>query len=374
MKKSFFFAILALTFSLQRSAAAEYQILSRWLQEIAPTQNALTEFQRADLAGLTIEGKDFFLASPDGSVQKRGLSTGAIQWKTKLEGPSQSGWALYAGSLYGGDTRGHIYSINAETGAIQWKTLTKGVFFSKPLVNSDQIWVMNSLGSLQSYERETGRFLWQQNDPGAITTSLWSFQGPLFFQNLVLAGFPSAILQAFDPVSGKAIWNESFQTSTASSDSFNDLKAITVSGDDLFASSFNGNLRVWQSANGSKKLLWEKKLSLHAPLTIGKDGMIFLSARDGTVQALDSKTGFVKWQYQILRGLGTQVALSQNNIWVGTSAGEVFIFSLDGKLISKSNDYQAAIWNAPVILNDNEALVLTSKANLRRVHLVKTKL
>ncbi|MBN8555647.1 MAG: PQQ-binding-like beta-propeller repeat protein [Deltaproteobacteria bacterium] len=373
MKKGIFSFIFASTFSLQIASAAEYQIFGRWLQEISRTENALTRFQRVDLAGLVIEGKDFFIASPDGTLQKRDLSAGFIRWETRLDGPSQSSWTFYNGTLYGGDTRGNIYALNATNGKIKWRTTTKGVFFSKPLVKGEQLWVMNSLGSLQSYEAETGRFLWQQNDPANITTSLWSFQGPVFFQNLVLAGFPSAILQAFDPINGKAIWNESFQAGTASSDSFNDLKAITVSDADLFASSFNGNLRVWQSTSGSKKLLWEKKISLHTPLTIGENGMIFLSARDGTIQALDSKTGFVKWQYQLLRGLGTQVALSKSNLWVGSSAGEVFVFSLDGKLISKTNDYQAAIWNAPVLLNDNEALVISSKANLRRLSLVKTK-
>jgi outer membrane protein assembly factor BamB len=372
--KSWFFALSVLLFSHSLFAAADAQLVSRWLNEIAPTENSLVEFQRTELGGITIDGDHFFVGSPNGTLERRHLTSGAIQWSLKLEGPSQSTWTVYRNELFGGDTRGVIYSVDANSGKIKWKAQTKGVFFSRPLIQNNQLWIMNSLGTLQSYERETGRFLWQQSDPTASTTSLWSFQGPLLFQNVVIAGFPSGTLQAFDPVSGKTMWSESFQGILgAGADSFNDLKAITVSKDILVASSFSGDLRAWEATKGSKKLLWQKKISLHSPISIDTDGTLYLSARDGSVQALDSQTGFTKWQFELTRGLGTQVSISKSNLWVASSAGEVFVLSKAGKLIAKSNDYQTSIWNSPSLLSDEEALVLTSKANLRRLHLVKTK-
>jgi outer membrane protein assembly factor BamB len=214
--------------------------------------------------------------------------------------------------------------------------------------------------------------LWQQNDPGTGSLGLWSQQGPVYFQNYIVAGFPSGILVTFDALTGRPISNENFNDRVQASDNFNDLKALHASSDLLFASSFSGDLRAWEAMGGSKKLLWEKRLSLHAPMTLDeKNGILYLSARDGKVYAIDAKSGFLKWDYELPRGLGTQPSLSNDYIWVGTSAGLVVVLSKDGKLVARSNDYQIPIWNSIAVLDNNEALAISARANLRQIHIAK---
>lgn len=370
-------SICFLSLFSQTPVFAAYEIIGKNLTEVkAPHFNDNYEiqdgYQQADLAGITLSNDSYYISSIDGFLEKRALSHHHIIWRTKLSAVSQSSWTVDQNQVFGGDTKGQFYAIDTKSGNILWKASTKGVFFSRPLVHADQVFVTTSHGMLQAYDRNNGNWLWQQSDPGTGTLGLWSSEGPAWFQDHVITGFASGTLVAFDPQSGKSIWNETFSDKVQVADNFNDLKSIHASTDFLFASSFSGNLRAWESVKGSKKLIWEKRISLHAPMTIDeKTGILYASARDGKVYALDIHTGFLKWEYELPRGLGTQPTLSKDAVWVGTSSGLVVALDHTGKLLAKSNDYQMPIWNALIPALDDEMLALTGRGFLRRLQLVQ---
>jgi outer membrane protein assembly factor BamB len=227
---------------------------------------------------------------------------------------------------------------------------------------------MTSHGTLQAYEKESGQWLWQQADSQGALSSLWSPQGPVFFQNLVLAGFPSGHLQAFEASTGKPVWKESFESSVVEGfESFNDVKSVQAGAEFLVASSFSGDLKVWRSKPPAKKLLWQKRISLYSPVTLDGSGLIFLSARDGSIQALELETGYEKWKFQLPRGIGTQPALQGERIWIATSTGEIFIFSKSGQLLARSEDYESSFWNSLSLLSESEGLLVSSRGLLRRL-------
>jgi len=372
---------LLLRFSLELEAApSSYEILSRWAVELGHAKNetALDRYQRAKLSGLTLDDGYFYSTSFEGRLEKRSLLTGETVWRSPLGADLQSTWALDAkdAKLFGGDTKGNLYSIDSKTGNILWKTASKGVFFAKPLIGADQIWAMNSRGTLSSYDKDSGQWLWQQNDPDSKNLLLWSFQGPVLFNNSVVSGFPSGVLQGFDPKSGKALWNESFNILAQGAESFNDLKSIQAASDYLFASSFSGDLKAWVSMKGGKSLLWSKKISLHAPMQIGDDGILYFSARDGSVQAVEIKTGYLKWQFDLPEGLGTEPAVGDRYVWVASTKGFVYVLSkADGKIVNKTGNYQATIWNPTVLVpqDDSQALVITETGIIRKLHLAKVR-
>lgn len=363
----FAFSLFSFSF-LSIGTEAASTLVSRWAVDLLQGESPLERHQSAELSGITLSGNYFYIDNPAHRLDKRFLQTGEIEWTTPLEGASQSSWVVAKGEVFGGDTKGNLYCIRASDGAIKWKVTSKGVFFSKVLVTDDKVFVMTSLGSLQAYDLSTGQWLWQQTDPQAASLALWSAQGPVTFQGLILAGFPSALLQAFEAASGKLVWKESFAASPLEGqESFNDLKAVSTDGEVLVASSFGGELKAWRSQGVAKKLLFEKRTSLYAPATVGESGSLFLSARDGSVQRLELETGFVRWKKELSRGLGTSPSVSGNKVWVGSSAGDVLVFSKEGELLAKSDNFESSVWNPPVPVGENEALVLTSRGVLRRL-------
>jgi outer membrane protein assembly factor BamB len=355
--------------ALAFEARAENQILNRWTVEQYKADTSLQRHMTADLSGISIDGNYFYVSNPSGSLDKRFLSTGELDWKYELAGIPQTSWTLSGDEIFGGDTKGTIYALKND-GSLKWKNQTKGVFFSKPLVGDKQIWVMNSHGTLQSYDRQTGQWLWQQADPQSAQLSLWSFQGPVLFHNAIVSGFPSALLQAYEPSSGAMLWKESFSASVVENgESFNDLKSVGGSGEILVASSYSGDLKAWRAQAGGKKLLWQKKQSLYAPVTVS-GGLLYFSGRDGSVQALDVETGFVKWKKELPRGLGTQPAVSGDRIWVGSSTGELYVFSEGGDLVARTPSFDSSIWNPVALLSPSEGIFVSSRAILRRVKLL----
>jgi outer membrane protein assembly factor BamB len=345
---------------------AAIQLTNVWTVETNHPETALQEYQEYRLGGMVKDDKAFYLPGSRKSLEKRSLQTGSLIWTAALQGDSQALWTLNDQMIYGGDTRGNLYAIDTRSGQIKWTTSTKGMFVSAPAVKGEQLWTMNSLGVLQSYDKSTGQWLWQQTDPSVGNLMLWSARGPILMDNQVIAGFPSALIQSFDAQSGRLLWKDSFQVLPGGSDSFNDLRSISGLERQVFASSFAGNLKVWMLDAANPKIKWEKKISLYAPVSFYED-LVILSAKDGSVQALDAENGLEKWKFQLSQGLGSQPVISNDGIWVSTTDGQVYLLSLDGKLKAKSNSTETPIWNAPLLVESDEVIVMTTRGILRRI-------
>ncbi len=353
------------TLILQHLIAA-IQLTNVWTVETNRAETALQEYQEYRLGGMVKDANAFYLPGSRKSLEKRSLATGSLIWSAGLQGDSQALWTLNEGTIYGGDSRGNLYAIDTRTGQIKWTTSTKGMFVSAPAVKEQQLWTMNSLGVLQSYDKNSGQWLWQQTDPSVGSLMLWSARGPVLMGDQIIAGFPSALIQSFDAQSGRLLWKDSFQILPGGSDSFNDLRSVSGKDKQLFASSFAGNLKVWMLDVANPKVKWEKKISLYAPVSFYEDRVI-LSAKDGSVQALDMDNGLEKWKFQLTQGLGSQPVLSNDGVWVSTTEGQVYLLSHDGKLKAKTDSTETPIWNAPLVVEADEVIVMTSRGIIRRI-------
>lgn len=367
--KSAFLACGVLVFSFS-AWAQEFQILEDWAVEIAEPQRALEYPYQFFLGGLSQEEDAFFVASANGELTKRSLRTGQSLWRARLAGESQSRWTYSNGRVFGGDSEGFLYAINATNGDIIWQVRNRGVFFSAPLVRGDTLWAVNSFGDLETYRTEDGTWIRQHRDPQPVNLGLWAEQGPIFFGEELVVGFPSGMLQAIDPIRGERLWSSTFGSVVSEAIGLNDLKSYSSGGDFLVASSFNGNTRAWQKVGASKRQIWEKRLSIPQPVTFSEDGRYFFASdREGRLSRYDSESGFVEWQQQLDGGVGTQPALSRSLVWVGSSEGRIFVLDREGRLLSQSRDFQTEFYSQPLVIDDREALILSSRGILRRVQL-----
>jgi outer membrane protein assembly factor BamB len=353
-----------------RLQANETLVLSRWALELQKRETALARFQTYRVSGLEDAGDSWIMPDPYGLLQRRHKETGGIIWQTALEGESQSLWRIDGDKVYGGDSKGVVYCVSLATGEILWTARTKGVFFAQPLVHESRVYFVNSLGTLQAYDKTTGQWLWQQTDPSLNVKALWSFQGPVLWQGHIVSGFPSALVQMMNAETGDIIWKQSFSAFGAGTDNINDVKALLATPEFLIASSFSGNLKVW---NKAKQLVWEKKLSLYASPILSQDQKsVLIVTREGQVMEMTLDSGYIKWTYQVPRGLATAPVQVGSTLWIGTSEGSVTALSLDGKKIAESTDYESAILNPGLGLQDGSVIFLTSQGVLRRLNLVST--
>ncbi len=364
-------ALIAFSFLLLNQTQAEERLFTQWTIELPKTRMSLEWYQTYRVGGMGRDSESFYIPSPQNTLQKRRLSHGTIVWETPLEANSQGAWSVDETQVYGGDTKGNLYGLDKLTGKINWRAKTKGVFFAAPLLEGEFLWVMNSLGTLQCYNKNSGEWVWQQADPSVSSVSLWSAFSAVKLGDEIIAGFPSALLQSFQASTGQALWKESFSANLGAADSINDLKSVALADNNVvIASSYGGDLKAWALKKGDRKLLWQKPLSLYSPATVDRaKNIVYASARDGAVYALDATSGFLRWKRELPKGLATSVSLSNHGLWVAGSEGNVYFLSPEGEILSQSSDYQSAIWNAPLVIDqERAAIVLTAQGILRKVY------
>lgn len=360
----------ALEASSTSEAPAKNSILSRWTESLQNPKNAMDQIEQFFLGGLSDTQENFFYTSGSkASLDKRSALTGEVVWSASLEAPSQGNWAFTDDLALGSDVRGKIYGIDKNSGKVRWTMPSKGLFFSRPLVFGDQSFWVNSLGVLISLRNSDGKWLWQYSDTNISALHLWAHQGPQLFGNLVLAGFPSGLMIAFDPTTGNRVWQESFATAVEDGLSLNEVRAISAKDQYLLASAFGGNTRLWKAAGSSKTLVWEKRMSLSAAGQFDfEKSQVYLSDRGGNLQAIDLETGFIKWTQYLEGGVGTQPSFSGPWVWVATSNGQVYAFDRQtGEPAGESIITGSPVYNPPLTI-DGDAIIVSSKGILRRLY------
>jgi len=356
------------------AADEQWSLTEDWLVRLGEPKTSQDYIQGLFLGGLTALDSSFVIAGGEARVDKRSLLSGESIKRFELAADSQTTWAEADGSIYGGDTKGYLYRIDLQRNEIIWKQPAKGILFSRPLVQNNQIWMMNSYGSLESYAADSGQWLWQQRDPKETSLGMWSFQGPQFFNDYVVNGFPSGVLMAFEPSTGKRIWSEDFRTTEEDTLGLNDLKSVQSSGDYLVASSFSGDVKAWKKTGASQALIWEKRFSLHTPASFDIEAnRVYMSDRNASVMAVELSTGYVIWKYELTGGLGSTPAYQGNYLWVVSSNGVCSVLNREtGALIAKSKAMGSAELSPALVFNDGRsAIVLTNLGILRRYSLIK---
>lgn len=358
---------------IESYAAQEKKLLYSWTKRLGEGQTGQEENQLFFLGGLSADSQYFYVANLHSEITKRLTSTGEAVWRVPLEAQSQSDWLLEKDYLIGGDTKGNLYKLNAEDGKIIWKVNSKGILFSRPLVFGNLVYVQNSYGILQCYDLESGAWQWQQEDPSGANLNLWSAKGPVLFDERVLAGFPSGVLQAFEPLTGNRLWTKTFSLAVSESIGLNDVRSVSSDGEFVVASSYNGDLKAWHSQAGSLSPIWQKKISLHAPVVFdNQDGvkLIYASNRNQQVSAIELNSGYVRWQSPVFGGLASTVSKNGESIWLGLSSGGVVVLNAqDGQEKASLKSVGVPIYTSPLVLNESEAIVLDSRGILRRLHI-----
>jgi outer membrane protein assembly factor BamB len=359
---------------LMNSVFAESRILTDWTVEMEPPQNATEQVSAFFMGGLSGNEESFFTSDRRSLVVGRSVRTGEVIWRSLEDSSSQSHWTASEDSLFGGDNKGIVYRIRKNDGTTVWKAKSKGFFVAAPLVDSQRVYLLNSLGNLEVFSRETGEWLWQSGTSGEAASVLSGAVSALAFGSQIVAGFPNGTLQAFDATSGSKIWSSSFIGSGDDAGGVNDVRSLRVFGDKLAAASYAGSLRLWRALGGSQRLVWEKKISSAQPVEFSSDGLvIYVSDRQGRLSALDSETGFLRWEKSFSAPLNAVAVSPSGNLWAGTGSGEVLVIDTQGALIARRLDVARAFYSQFLALNDGSVLTVSDRGVLRRLRLTSVR-
>src|SRR5262249_37380372 len=153
---------------------------------------------------------------------------------------------------------------------------------------------------------------------------------PVFYKNVVYAGFSDGYLVALNSRDGSMIWERKLNNNLK----FVDVDATpAVEEDHIWISSFDGALFCLSRSDG--QVQWRLDEGGAVPVSINGDILYFASVNQ-SVYALNKKTGVQIWKYSYDEKLGvpTQAVLYKGLVVFGTSDSQLMILNEQtGKLL-----------------------------------------
>jgi outer membrane protein assembly factor BamB len=289
-----------------------------------------------------------YVADGQGNVAELDAATGTRGWSTRVPKPATSP-AIADGVLVLGAGDG-VYGLDARADAILWRMPTAGPVLSEPAILDGTVFVGLPDGSLVALDLRSGRVLWRTPIGGAID------RAPAVADGLVFAGGAGGTFAAVDAASGRIVWRAALGSGQVSTPAARDGTVYVTSGLDdtalphvLFAFDEHDGRQLWTfTAAGGQALYigavgsdlvyavgldgtvnalrdgaatWQDDLG--APIGSGatlSHGVLYVSASNGTIAAIDAATGSKRWTIQV-QGDPGPVVLSGGRLWTGTTLG-----------------------------------------------------
>lgn len=267
------------------------------------------------------------------SLTKMDASTGKVVWRCPLKSSVRNSIAVEAGMVFVQDVQGIVYAVRTSDGSVAWqKDLEIGVTpaLNDGLVARDGIVYAGTGYQLTAFKAATGEVLWQNKGWGRGEGCVATLS--LSNDDVLIGSRHWGGLFGNDARTGKMLWEDW--------DSDLRFRAATpaVWGDVMYVTSANSLLVV---ENKSGRVLMRKKLNYgvevaSTPLVTG-DAIIFGTSTHGVV-ALDKETLEEKWQFKVREAMilsspyqgnhpvtvEASPVLCGNQVYVGASDGTLY--------------------------------------------------
>jgi outer membrane protein assembly factor BamB len=295
----------------------------------------------------------------DDSLNALEAQTGIMRWRfhyaVPLKAPCQVVDALLYCTAFQ-EQVGRVYAIQLQNGNALWSQPLPAGAYPFLLAVVDQIVYV----TVQQTATQQSGIIALRADDGTL---LWQYQQELATPNIFVSDgivylntSDGALLVALQATTGRLLWrappNEAYWFLTS------------VDGR-TYTKSEQGSIAALQSRTGS--LIWHyQSASSNAPLVAGE--CVYLSAADGTLVALRARDGSLLWQNKHVTTLGGIVSLAGGLLYVSASDGTVYALrALDGSLLwqyhlSSLPDQQMIVVNDQLYLHTRDGYLSALQA------------
>jgi len=328
--------------------------------------------RRLNAAPVMADGR-LFMIDARGEVSSIDAESGARQWSTRLEGPSErdrlafgGGLAFDSGRIYVHAGYNYFVALDAANGREIWRTSTLVPFHGAPTIADGRVFVASDDNEMLALDAEDGTVLWTYQ--GIVETArLITSPSPAVMGDVVVAPFASGELVALRVQNGNPIWSDSLTRSnnmTALSE-INDVAGSPVIVDNtVYAMSHSGALVAISLRSGERQ--WNQPAGgLHTPSVAGD--FLFIVTNEAQVVCLNRHTGEVNWIRQLalfedVRERRNRIAwagpiLASGRVFLASSHGEgVLLNAYDGSIV-REYELRDDVYVAPIVANETIYIV-----------------
>lgn len=285
----------------------------------------------ANVEDFVITGKGYLVAADNDFVYGFDKKSGEITWKEQKTSWSKpvtdslkSLTATADYTVYVADQKAGVYAINARTGKTRWESPLTNRISEKPALSSDgsTLFVTDPTSDLQIIDTKNGYRLWKGRT-GTITGDVKFTSLPNGSFLYGYDGYYSAA--AIDSKTGNGKWgynNLEGLCAPPLADEKNGSVYLADKSGKIVALTMDGEVK-WEREDQKG----EKELT---GMATSPDGTLFVGRKSDAVQALDNKTGELKWNFKIEGEKSLKpIDIRDDHLYVKGESGKVYSFTLN---------------------------------------------
>ncbi len=237
---------------------------------------------------------------------------------------------IHEGNVICGDASGKIYSLSIEDGNVNWTFQTDGPIYSTPAISSNYLVFGSSDSSVYCLNPDNGNLIWNYKTNAAVLGC------PVIENDIVYTGGSDRVFRAINIEDGNLLWQFD------GLNGFIETKPLVYSDKILFGA---WDEHFYCLDKNSGDLLWKWKGDrigvLYSPAAcwaVANNGIVFFTAPDRTLNAIDISSGKTLWRtgkYQVRETIG--ISQDGNQIYVRTMNDSILA-------LPSSRELQEPIW------------------------------
>jgi len=242
--------------------------------------------------------------------------------------PVLAGHLLLVGSNQG------VFALNRKTGKIVWHLYSGSILYS-PTIAKQIAYIAGVNGLLRAVVVKTGRILWTKKFTG------WIYP-PAMTGNVLVTGGQHAVVWGIDKTSGDKIWEKDLSGEELV------YRPVVLPGGKVLLTTFGAKAIAISAKNGLTAWMFSTKTAVSNPVLFKHQ--LFLNGLDGSVLALDSRTGIFIWKQPLKNGLLFPAVIHDGRLLTGDDEGTVYFIDLKtGKILEQYINHQKMIASSFII-------------------------
>ena len=261
-----------------------------------------------------------------------------IKWSADIQAPLTSGITIHENMLILGDKSGTLHALDKATGSELWTYNGSSTILGTPAVVSNNVIFAQEDGEISCVDISDGSAVWRVFPVSDSDNRL--NDGITYGSGLVFAARIDGEIFALDAVSCDEVWTyqarQGLRTAPAYGEGF------------VFQGEYDGLFSIIDAKTGERVNGGGAGGAVNTPVV--RDGKVYFSAADGSVQSVQIKDVIPLWSVNIKDPVTTSPALGENIIAVGTARGYVFALNeADGKTLWQFDTKGGSITALPVV-------------------------
>ncbi|MBT4451238.1 MAG: outer membrane protein assembly factor BamB [Gammaproteobacteria bacterium] len=307
-----------------------------------------------------INGNKIYAIDTAGLLSQLDLSQSTFDWSLKTGLSAVTGLSGDSSSLVASSRDGEVvlFDYNEKSAEQRWKHQLKSEIRTRAILDGQQVFIRSVDGKLSVLDATTGELQWAVSRR-VPALSLTGSSSPIVTDELVISGFDSGKLVAFNRENGSTVWEHTVTSPRGRTEieRLVDLDGQFILLDNIiYISSFQGDLVALTLNSG--QVLWSRKFSSFQAMDADNEAL-YLTDDKSHIWSIDRRTGSAFWKQDVFNARKlTAPRLLGDKIVVADLEGYIhWLSKADGSLLTRIQPFDIRYISQPLAIDSSIVVI-----------------